>query len=184
MRLHGISKDAFDRYAESGMRQGPAWMYEVVAPGFKYNLTDPAAAIGRVQLAKAVRMRQRREAIRARYDEAFADLPVTLPAHGGPDDVPAWHLYVIRLHDDAPLGRDEFIETMTGREKVGCSVHFIPLHRHPVWRDSVAPNSAAFPVAEDSFSRCVSLPIFSGMSEEQVERVIASVRALLTGGAA
>lgn len=183
MRLHGISKDAFDRYAESGMSRGPAWMYEVVAPGFKYNLTDPAAAIGRVQLRRAVAMRERRARIAARYDEAFADLPLQLPAHAGEADVHAWHLYVIRLEDAAPLGRDAFIEALTGEERIGASVHFIPLHRHPVWRDSVAPDPAAFPVAEDAFARCVSLPIFSAMTDAQVARVIASVRALLGAAA-
>lgn len=179
MRLHGISKDAFDRYAESGMVKGPAWMYEVVAPGFKYNLTDPAAAIGRVQLRRAVAMRERRARIAARYDAAFADLPVRLPAHAGPHDVHAWHLYVLRLNDEAPLGRDAFIEALTDKERIGASVHFIPLHRHPVWRDSVAPLPSAFPAAEDAFSRCVSLPLFSAMTDAQVARVIASVRTLL-----
>ncbi|MDO5698396.1 MAG: DegT/DnrJ/EryC1/StrS family aminotransferase [Dermatophilus congolensis] len=189
MRLHGISRDVFDRYSEGAMRRGPSWMYEVVAPGFKYNLTDPAAAMGRVQLRRAVAMRDRRAAVARRYDEAFADLPLRLPAHAGPDDVHAWHLYVVRLLDEAPLRRDEFIDRLGREQRVGSSVHFIPLHRHPAWRDTVAPEfgdhgwAARFPVAEDAFSRCVSLPIFSAMTDEQVERVIAAVRALVGGGA-
>ena len=182
MRLHGISRDVFDRYSEGAMRRGPSWMYEVVAPGFKYNLTDPAAAMGRVQLRRAVAMRDRRAAVARRYDEAFADLPLRRPAHAGPDDVHAWHLYVVRLLDEAPLGRDEFIDRLGREQRVGSSVHFIPLHRHPAWRDTVAPQAewaARFPVAEDSFSRCVSLPIFSAMTDQQVERVIAAVRTLV-----
>lgn len=184
MRLHGISRDVFDRYSEAAMRQGPSWMYEVVAPGFKYNLTDPAAAMGRVQLRRAVAMRERRATVARRYDEAFADLPLRLPAHAGAADVHAWHLYVVRLRDDAPLKRDEFIDRLGREQRVGSSVHFIPLHRHPAWRDTGAPEAewaARFPVAEDSFSRCVSLPIFSAMTDEQVERVVEAVRALAGG---
>ena len=185
MRLHGINRDVFDRYSEGAMRRGPSWLYEVVAPGFKYNLTDPAAAMGRVQLRRAVAMRERRAAVARRYDEAFADLPLRLPAHAGPDDVHAWHLYVVRLLDEAPLGRDEFIDRLGREQRVGSSVHFIPLHRHPAWRDPGVPEAewaARFPVAEDSFSRCVSLPIFSAMTDEQVERVVTAVRTLLGGG--
>ncbi len=182
MRLHGISRDVFARYSAAGMTgpaaAGPAWRYEVVAPGFKYNLTDPAAAMGRVQLTRAVAMRQARAAVAARYDEAFAGLPVRLPAHAGPGDVHAWHLYVIRLGEDAPIGRDEFIERAAREHRIGTSVHFIPLHLHPAWQaEAISPGP--FPVADDAFARCVSLPLFPAMTGEQVERVITAVRRLL-----
>lgn len=170
MRLHGISRDVFDRYRSSV----PSWQYEVVAPGFKYNLTDPAAAIGRVQLRRARDMRDRRAEVAARYDEAFMDLPVDLPAHALEGDSHAWHLYVLRLRHDAPVARDTFIEEMA-LAGVGCSVHFIPLHKHPYWRDTYSLNDAALPVASREFARVASLPIFSSMTDEQVDRVVSAV---------
>ena len=177
MRLHGISRDVFDRYAHGGS----GWAYEVVAPGFKYNLTDPAAAMGRVQLRRAVQMGERRAAIARRYDEAFADLPVQLPAHPATPGEHAWHLYVLRLGDDAPIGRDAFIAAMAAEHQVSTSVHFIPLHRHPVWQEVCAATAADLPHAEDACGRNVSLPIFSAMTDAQVDQVVAAVRALLTG---
>ncbi len=200
MRLHGISRDVFDRYSAAATRRAdgvPTWAYEVVAPGFKYNLTDPAAAMGRVQLRRAVAMRRARAAIAARYLDAFADLPVRLPAIGpdgtaatGSDGTAAtgphgpaehaWHLFVLRLSDDAPVGRDDFIEALRAAG-VGTSVHFIPLHRHPYWRDRFAGGPGAYPVADDAYARAVSLPIFSAMTDAQVERVVAVVREVLGG---
>ncbi len=178
MRLHGIDRDAFDRYRS----EKPAWYYEVVAPGFKYNMTDLAAALGLHQLAKAERMRARRAEIARRYDEAFGDLPVRLPAGPVQGDLHAWHLYVIRVEDEAPMSRDAFIEAMAERG-VGTSVHFIPLHRHPYWRDRYGLDDGMFPVATRAFERAVSLPIYSKMSDGDVDRVIAAVQELLGGGA-
>ncbi|WP_312720556.1 DegT/DnrJ/EryC1/StrS family aminotransferase [Mobilicoccus sp.] len=177
MRLHGISRDVFDRYSTPGA----GWAYEIVAPGYKYNLTDPAAAMGRVQLGRAVAMRDRRREIVARYDEAFADLPVDLPPHERrTDDLHAWHLYVLRLRPEAPLGRDAFIARL-GQERIGASVHFIPLHRHPYWRETYGLVDAAFPVAERHYPNVVSLPLSSGLTEAQVERVVEVVRDALGG---
>lgn len=176
MRLHGISKDVFDRYTAPGA----SWAYEVIAPGYKYNLTDPAAAMGRVQLSRAKQMRDRRGAIAARYDAAFADLPVRLPAHAADGDVHAWHLYVLRLAGDAPIGRDAFIDAMAGEHKIGCSVHFIPLHRHPYWRDTYHLDHAAYPAAEEQFAQVVSLPLSSALTDDQVDRVVVAVRSLLS----
>jgi dTDP-4-amino-4,6-dideoxygalactose transaminase len=174
MRLHGISRDIFDRY-RSGL---PSWHYEVVAPGFKYNLTDPAAAMGRVQLRRAPSMRDRRAQIAACYDSAFADLPVQRPSHAKPGDLHAWHLYILRVGPEASLGRDEFIERMA-TAGVGCSVHFIPLHRQPYWRERYDLRDADFPVASTQFARVVSLPLFSSMDDGQVDRVIRAVRRVL-----
>jgi dTDP-4-amino-4,6-dideoxygalactose transaminase len=174
MRLHGISRDVFDRYRS----KGASWRYDVVAPGYKYNLTDPAAAMGRVQLTRAVSMRSARESIARRYSEAFADLPVELPAEPGEGVTHGWHLYVVRLREDAPVDRDAFIDAMA-ELGVGCSVHFIPLHLQPYWRDSLALAPDDFPVATHEFSRVVSLPAFSSMTDAQVERVIEAVRSLL-----
>lgn len=174
MRLHGINRNVFDRYRSTK----PSWHYEVVAPGYKYNLTDPAAAMGRVQLGRARSMRDRRALLADRYDAAFADLPLQLPAHAAAADVHAWHLYVVRLHETARVGRNQLIEELA-RLGVGTSVHFIPLHQHPYWRDAYDLRDLDFPVASQSFTRALSLPLFSSMTDVQSDRVIAAVRAVL-----
>lgn len=178
MRLHGISRDVFDRYTSTA----PSWHYEVIAPGYKYNLTDVAAAMARVQLTRSVPMRERRSAIAAYYDEVLADLPLRLPArpqHPGTDH--AWHLYTLRLSGDARMGRDEFIQRMADAG-IGCSVHFIPLHHHPYWRAFRGTDAPTLPVADREFASVVSIPIFSAMTDAQVERVGATVQAVLGGG--
>ncbi|MEO8620967.1 MAG: DegT/DnrJ/EryC1/StrS aminotransferase family protein [bacterium] len=174
MRLHGISRDAFARYVS----KTPAWQYEVVAPGFKYNLTDIASALGLVQLERVYEMADRRAEIAAEFMDAFADLPLILPALAAPGDRHSWHLFVIRLADDAPILRDAFIDQMYAAG-IGCSVHFIPLHRHPYWRDSYNLTPDAFPNSERAYQAAVSLPIYSGMTAEDVSRVVRTVRQLL-----
>lgn len=173
MRLHGIDRDVFDRYRS---RQ-PNWRYDVVAAGYKYNLTDTAAAMGRVQLARAAHMRDKRARIALRYNEAFSDLPVTLPV-GGFDGDHAWHLYVLRLAPEAPVTRDEFIEELS-RRGIGTSVHFIPLHLLSHWRGHHALRTEDFPAATEAFGQVVSLPLFSAMTDSQVYRVIEAARAVL-----
>ncbi|HCS61361.1 MAG TPA: UDP-4-amino-4,6-dideoxy-N-acetyl-beta-L-altrosamine transaminase [Microbacterium sp.] len=175
MRLHGISRDVFDRYTS----KTPAWQYSVVAPGFKYNLTDPAAAIGRVQLRRSEEMRQQRQAIATRYDAAFLNLPMTLPVGSVADLGHAHHLYVVRLKDEAPLSRDAFIEALADIG-VGTSVHFIPLHMHPYWKETYDLRAEHYPVATRSFASAVSLPLFADMTDLQVERVTQAVRSLLS----
>jgi dTDP-4-amino-4,6-dideoxygalactose transaminase len=175
MRLHGISRDVFDRY-RSGV---PSWYYEVVAPGFKYNLTDLAAAIGIHQLRKAWQFQRRRAEIASRYSEAFAGLPIDRPAVIDPGATHAWHLYVIRLHlDELRINRDAFI-TLMAEAGVGTSVHFIPLHIQPYWRDRYGFDSEDFPRAYEAYQRAVSLPIYPGMSDGDTERVIDTVRRIL-----
>ncbi|WP_191057623.1 DegT/DnrJ/EryC1/StrS family aminotransferase [Geminicoccus harenae] len=176
MRLHGINRDVFDRY--SGKTDNGGWYYEVVAPGFKYNLPDLAAAIGLHQLARAQAMRQRRAAIAAAYDDAFSCLPVELPAMAPAGETHAWHLYVIRLCRGSRIQRDELI--MALREAgIGTSVHYVPLHFHPYWRDRYSLRAGDFPASTDAYRRMISLPIYSKMEDADVERVIRSVRALL-----
>lgn len=174
MRLHGISRDAFDRYTSTK----PSWHYEVVAPGCKYNMTDLAASLGIHQLKKAWLFQNKRQTMAARYDEAFCALPVILPPKAPAGDIHAWHLYVIRLTDASPVARDRFIEMMA-EKGVGCSVHFIPLHLHPYWRDRYQLKPDDFPDALNAYERAVSLPLFTKMSEEDQERVIAAVRDIL-----
>jgi dTDP-4-amino-4,6-dideoxygalactose transaminase len=176
MRLHGISRDAFDRYVS----RTPSWYYEVVAAGFKYNLTDIAASIGIAQLRKIDRFAARRAVLARRYDAALADLPLQRPA--GPDGAAsthAWHLYVIRLAPDAPLGREALIEALAARG-IGTSVHFIPLHRQPYWRDAYDLVAARFPVAETCYRGMLTLPLYTKMSDADQDRVILAVRELLS----
>lgn len=174
MRLHGISRDAFDRYRS----REPAWYYEVVAPGFKYNLTDVAAAIGIQQLRKAERFQARRQAIAEMYSQSFEDLPVILPSIPSPGDTHAWHLYVLRLTDKSPVSRNLFIEQLS-KLGVGCSVHFIPLHMQPYWRDRYGLTSAEFPRATTAYESAVSLPIYTRMTDQDCNRVIEAVREVL-----
>jgi dTDP-4-amino-4,6-dideoxygalactose transaminase len=175
MRIHGISQDAFQRYSS----RTPAWFYEVVAAGFKYNLTDLASAMGIAQLSKIDRFLLRRELLAARYNAALAGLPLRLPACAEGNSSHAWHLYVVRLLDDAPLGRDELIRKLSERG-IGTSVHFIPLHRQPVWRDSCRLSPEHFPEAEKAYASMLSLPLYTKMSDADQQRTIATLRELLT----
>jgi len=174
MRLHGISQDAFDRYTSTT----PAWAYSVVAPGFKYNLGDIASAIGIEQLGKIGRFLARREQLARRYHAALADLPLLLPATAGPADTHAWHLYVVRLRDDAPLDRDQLIAHLAARG-IGTSVHYTPLHRHPYWRDRYQLQPQQFPHAEAAYRAMLTLPLYTAMSDADQARVIAALRELL-----
>jgi dTDP-4-amino-4,6-dideoxygalactose transaminase len=174
MRLHGMNRDAFDRYTA----KVPSWYYEVVAPGFKYNLTDIAAALGLQQLKKARAFQQRREHIAAMYDAAFADLALLLPPQPRSGDQHAWHLYVLRLADGVDLQRDRFIERLFDAG-IGCSVHYIPLHLHPYWRERYALRPEQFPQSQKAYERMFSLPLYTRMSDADVQRVVDAVRAIL-----
>jgi dTDP-4-amino-4,6-dideoxygalactose transaminase len=174
MRLHGMSRDAFDRFTA----KVPSWYYEIVAPGFKYNLTDIAAALGIHQLKRAREFQAKREALAARYDAGLEGLPVVTPPQPRPGDQHAWHLYVLRLADGAPIGRDALIERLFAAG-IGCSVHYIPLHLQPYWRDRYALRAEAFPHSQHAFERMLSLPLYTRMTGADVDRVVAAVRAAL-----
>lgn len=172
MRLHGINRDVFDRYTSDK----PSWFYEVVEPGFKYNMTDVASSIGIHQLKKASDFQHRRAWIATKYSEAFEDLPMRTPFVKRPEDIHAWHLYVLQLDlDSINVNRDKFIELMV-EQGIGTSVHFIPLHIQPYWRDKYDYKETDFPISLDVFSRAVSLPIYPKMTDEDVDRVIAAVK--------
>jgi dTDP-4-amino-4,6-dideoxygalactose transaminase len=171
MRLHGIDRDAFKRYRSDS----PAWYYEVLAPGFKYNMTDIAAALGLHQLRRAEQMRQRRGEIAERYDDAFASLPVELPPRPRNNSTHSWHLYVLRLSDAAKRTRDEVMQSLFSKG-IGASVHYVPLHRQPYWRDRYRLQPEEFPNSELLYARSFSLPIYSKMTDADVERVIEAVR--------
>lgn len=175
MRLHGINRDAFDRFTA----KVPSWYYEVVAPGFKYNLTDIAASLGIHQLKKAWGFQSKRQAIADKYHEALKDLPLILPASAPVGDVHSWHLYVLRLADDTSISRDRFIEEMFSRG-IGMSVHYVPLHLHPYWRDTYNLAPEMFPVSQKTYETTATLPLYTRMTDEDVERVITAVRAILS----
>ncbi|MFG6447175.1 DegT/DnrJ/EryC1/StrS family aminotransferase [Roseateles sp. BYS180W] len=174
MRLHGINRDAFDRFTA----KVPSWYYEIVAPGFKYNLTDIAAALGLHQLKRLSAFQVRREHIAEAYLEAFADLPLILPPQAPEGDTHSWHLFVLRLADEAPVSRDQFIEAMFARG-IGCSVHYVPLHQHPYWRERYGLTAEMFPHSQKAYERTVSIPLYTAMTDADVQRVIAAVRASL-----
>jgi dTDP-4-amino-4,6-dideoxygalactose transaminase len=174
MRLHGINRDAFDRFTA----KVPSWYYEVVAPGFKYNLTDIAAALGIHQLKRANAFQAQRMALWAQYDAALAGLPVILPPQAREGDLHSGHLYVLRLADEAAVGRDGLIEQLFAAG-IGCSVHYIPLHLHRCWRDRYGLKPEMFPHSQHAFERMVSLPLYTRMGMADVERVVRAVRAAL-----
>jgi len=164
-RLHGISRDAWDRYTLKGN-----WYYEVVDNGFKYNTTDVNAALGLAQLRKLDAMNQARARIAARYTEAFAGSAVAAPVIR-PDRVTCWHLYVVKVSN-----RDELHEKLR-EDGIGTSVHFIPVHRQPYYKSRYGYQESDYPAANRVFERALSLPIYPDMTDEQVERVCSRVLA-------
>jgi dTDP-4-amino-4,6-dideoxygalactose transaminase len=175
MRLHGIDRDASQRSQSAEA----SWYYEVIAPGFKYNITDLASAIGVEQLKKAHNLQRRRAEIARAYSAAFVDLPLQIPFVEIPTDTHAWHLYVIQLAlERIKITRDHFIHILR-QCGIGTSVHFIPLHLHPYWRDRYGWVPESFRAANAVYQRAVSLPIYSSMSESDVTRVIDVTRSVL-----
>ncbi|MDA8172481.1 MAG: DegT/DnrJ/EryC1/StrS family aminotransferase [Nitrospiraceae bacterium] len=167
LRLHGISRDAWKRYAKNG-----TWRYEVIAAGCKYNMTDVQAALGLAQLAKLEWMWQARREIADRYDEAFGGMEELITPFVKPDRQSAWHLYSLKLNlETLQIGRDRFIDELSKRG-IGASVHFIPLYRHPYYRNKYGCGLHEYPASEWVFGRIISLPIYPGMMEEEVSGVI------------
>jgi perosamine synthetase len=175
MSLHGISRDADQSFVS-----GSSWDYQILSPGFKYNLSDIAAAIGREQLKKATRLSQARSRIAAHYHHLLSDLEeIELPTTRA-DRRHSWHLYVLRLHLlRLCIDRNGFIEELK-QVGIGSSVHWRPLHLHPYYRDVRGYRAADFPIASGEWERCISLPIFPAMTEGETERVARAVRAIVS----
>ena len=172
MRLHGIDRDVFNRFSDLKA----SWIYDVVAPGYKYNLTDMAAAMGRVQLSRCEEFFKARRAQFDRYNEALKDLPLILAPDAAKGDVHSCHLYIIQLSEEAPLNRDELISALKSRN-IGTSVHYRPLHQMTYW-STIAKGD--FPVADQYFKRCVSIPLFMAMKEEEQTYVITALNDFLS----
>lgn len=173
MSLHGLSQDAWNRYAHGG-----SWDYKIAAPGYKYNLTDIAAAIGIHQLARAEEMRQQREAVAQCYREAFSQTEeLALPCEDV-NRLHSWHLFPIRLRlEKLSIGRNLFMEKLK-QSGVACSVHWRPLHLHPYYQETFGWRPEDFPTATTVWERLISLPIFPGMREGEVKHVIRVIRQL------
>jgi perosamine synthetase len=171
MRLHGIDGDAWKRYSSEG-----SWYYEVVAAGLKANMPDLLAALGLAQLKKADAFHQRRCEIAESYMLRFSQIEgLELPPLGALNATHSWHLFILRLKAGSlTLDRGELIQELKN-EGIGTSVHFIPLHLHPYYRDQYGYKPGDFPFAEDAYSRCLSLPIYPDMTDENVTRVINAV---------
>jgi dTDP-4-amino-4,6-dideoxygalactose transaminase len=171
LRLHGISKDAWKRYSSEG-----SWHYEVIEAGYKYNMTDIQSALGLAQLKKVEWMWERRKEIAASYTRGLSECGLVQTPQVRQDRVSAWHLYVIRLKTEAmTIDRSAFIEKLK-EQGISTSVHFIPLHCHPFYRDAFGCRREQFPAASHAFERIISLPIYPGMRDADVERVIHAVR--------
>jgi perosamine synthetase len=176
MRLHGIGGDAWKRYSKTG-----SWFYEVQRAGYKMNLPDLLAAVGVAQLKKCDQFWKQRSQIATYYREKFSQIEeVELPACAIDPAEHSWHLFILRLRlDRLSISRDEFIEQLKAAG-IGTSVHFIPLHQHPYYIQQYGYQQGDFPQAEDSFSRCISLPIYPDLSEAQRVQVVEAVSKIIS----
>ncbi|MHC1739242.1 MAG: DegT/DnrJ/EryC1/StrS family aminotransferase [Ignavibacteriaceae bacterium] len=167
MRMHGMNKDAWKRYSDAC-----SWYYEVVAPGFKYNFTDIQASLGLAQLRKLDQMREMRANLAEIYTANFKDSKFLRIPQTKPDRETAWHLYAIRLNLEAlTIDRGQFINELKNAG-VGTGVHFMPVHQHIYYKNTFNLDPSKYPVAEDAFPRLISLPLYPGMTEAQVNKVI------------
>jgi dTDP-4-amino-4,6-dideoxygalactose transaminase len=177
--LHGMSRDAFKRYTSDG-----SWRYDVVLPGFKYNMPDIQAAIGLHQLKRMDAMQKRRRAIVAQYDEALGELPEVERPVERPDVESAWHIYLLRLRPELlKIDRGAFIEELR-RRNIGTSVHFIPVHEHTYYRERYGWRPDDFPVAHRQFERMLSLPLSPAHTDQDVADVIDAVTEVISANRA
>jgi perosamine synthetase len=171
LALHGISRDAWNRYTAKG-----TWRYDILETGYKYNLTDVQAALGLAQLTKAEELRMRRAAIAAQYSQALCSMDAFSPPPEPNDPSHAWHLYVLRVNPAAlRIGRDQVIEELKTRG-IGTSVHFIPLHLHSLYQKHLGYRNGQFPRAEQHFENAISLPLFPSMTADDVSRVVSVLK--------
>ena len=174
LSLHGISQDAWKRYSSEG-----SWYYEVLYPGYKYNMTDIQASMGIQQLKKLDKLQEARKAIARLYTNVFKDMPEITEPYVDEQVQHTWHLYPILINTDLlKIDRNKFIEALKA-ENIGTSVHFIPIHMHPYYRDRFGFNRGDFPSAEYVYERIISLPLYPRMTERDVGDVIAAVKKIV-----
>lgn len=176
MSLHGISRDAWKRYTASG-----SWYYEILAPGFKYNLTDIAAAIGLHQLRKADQMHERRVQRAQLYSQLLGDMDEFVLPRELPNRIHSWHLYPIRLQKNrSGIDRSAVISELTAAG-ISTSVHWMPLHLHPYYRDQLSCKSSDYPCASSIYPQLLSLPLYPDLAFEEIEHICLTLRKLVTG---
>jgi dTDP-4-amino-4,6-dideoxygalactose transaminase len=174
LSLHGLSRNAWDRYSDKGSA-----FYSVLAPGFNYVMTDIQAAIGIHQVRRLPDMQTKRTKLAGMYDDELADLPEIIRPFVRDEVEHCWHLYAIRVDGDRlRIGRDQVIEELRARG-IGTSVHFIPIHYHPYFSDRLGVSEGAFPVVERVFSGLISLPLYSRMAREDVNRVTMALHEII-----
>lgn len=171
MRLHGIDRDVFNRFTD----KKASYFYDVVAPGFKYNLTDVASAMGRIQLTRIEEFHARRCALKSAYEERLAQLPLILPPEAAPGDVHSWHLYIVQLDKSAGVTRDSFAAALQA-QNIGVSVHYRPLHQMTYWANI---SRGEFPVSDAYFETCLSLPLFMDMTDAELDYVTDAIKGIL-----
>jgi len=174
LSLHGISKDAWKRYSSEG-----SWYYEILYSGYKYNMSDLQASIGIHQIGKLDQMQKRREEIADKYNKSFAEIPQLTTPTVKNYATNAWHLYPVQVNDDLlSINRNDFIEALKA-ENIGTSVHFIPLHLHPYYKEKYGFKGSSFPNAEFLYNHEISLPIYPKMADEDVDDVISAVKKII-----
>jgi len=175
MRLHGIDRDAFNRFQSTK----PAWFYNVIGPGYKYNMTDIAASIGKEQLKKINLFLSRRKFLAKNYTRAFSGLPIKLQQFDEGLYGHAWHLYVVQLTKETKITRNQFIELLY-KYGIGSSVHYIPLHRHTYWKERYNLKNKDFPNSEEVYAKSISIPLYTSLKDGQQDYIIKSIRKILT----
>ncbi len=174
LSLHGMSRGAWSRYSKEG-----SWYYEIVVPGYKYNLTDIASSLGLAQLSRADELLGKRRRIAQCYLDAFGGLEEISPLAIMPYGQTSWHLFVIKLNlEKISIDRDQFIDELKKRN-IGSSVHFIPLHLHPYWKETHGLKENDFPAASAVYKQIISLPIFPDMSDNDVNDVVSAVKEII-----
>jgi len=174
LALHGLSQDAWHRYSDKGFKH-----YRVTECGFKYNMMDLQAAIGIHQLSRVEENWKVRRHIWKHYQEELSDLPLTLPAEPDAADRHAYHLFPILIDPAAPLTRDQFMEKMT-EHRIGVGVHYLSIPEHPCYQERFDWKPGDYPVASDIGQRTVSIPLQAGLPDADVDRIVATVRSLLS----
>jgi perosamine synthetase len=175
MSLHGISKDAWKRFSKEG-----SWYYEITAPGFKYNMTDIAGALGVNQLKKADEFYEARKRIAEEFTREMSDIPGLILPSERADVKHSWHLYIIRIKEEiCGISRNKAIEELT-ELGIGTSVHYTPLHMHPYYRETYGYENVDFPVASTLFNEVISLPLYPRLTNDEINRICSAVRTVCT----